>query len=614
MPVPSNAARRLRLYALLLTAAALLAACSLAEDVTPPPGFVTAAPPAPATPGVPPVKPSIVRGAAVYAQNCTRCHGATGNADGEMVSKITVPVPAFTKPDYAFNATPQEWFATISDGRIDRFMPPWASTLSASDRWHAIAYLYSLSATADIVKAGGVVYAANCQQCHGGTGAGDGPEAKGSLPDFTSQAYMAAKSNKNFYESLALPSHDFRKLSDADRRAAVDYVRAFSLDTAAPVQQKGVVTGKIANGTAGASLPATQAVTLRIFDNFQEIPSLTASAKADGSFEFNNLDLPDGRAFIVTTLYNNVTYTSDVAQTQAGKTTFDLPVTVYETSNDPAGITFDRLHIVLDFQGSTVKVGELIAISNKSDRAYVGPKVGGNTLEIALPAGYTNLTFQDGTLGDRYKQTGAGFADTLPLGPGSNSRQILLAFELPYNGSASFSQSLGYAISAVNLLVPDVGVTVSGTALVDGGLSDMQGGKFHTYNLSSVAPNTPIAFNLSGQAAAAGSSTAGSSTTGNSGSTAPMPNPASGSSDSGFNWRDLLIGVLSVLLAGSLLAYWWTGRAERRAPAPASSGDAAEDLLDALARLDDDYEAGRIDEAGYKTRRQKLKDKVKRLL
>ena len=593
-----NRSRRIALCTLFLLVCALLAACSLAEDVTPPPGFVTAAPPATSAPSFPKTKPSIARGAAVYAQNCTRCHGATGNADGEMVSKITVPVPAFTNPDFAFNTTPQRWFGIITAGNLDRFMPPWGDTLSESDRWHVIAYLYSLSATTGTVKTGQGLYEADCLQCHGPAGAGDGPQAQGSLPDFTGQAYMAARSDKEFFEALAKPHHDFSgKLSEQERRAVVGYVRALSLDTGPPKQQKGTVTGRITNGTASSTLPANQTVTLRIFDNFQEIPSLTATAGADGAFEFQNLDLPDGRAFIVTTRYDDVLYTSDVAPAAADTFTYDLPVTVYETTTDPASVAIDRLHIVLDFQPGIVQVGELLAVNNSSDRAYIGPQPGGATLQVALPAGYTDLSFQDGQVGDRYRETAGGFADTLPVAPGTGTRQILLAFKLQYTNSFSFTQTLAYPINTVNLLVPDVGVTVSGPGLVDGGLTDMQGGKFHNYNLASLKPDTPVAFSLSGQPAAAASST----TTG------------SGAPAAAFNWRDVLIGVLALALAGSVLAYWWTGRVEGRAQAPAEAAP-IEDRLAALAELDDDFEAGRIAEASYRARRQTLKAELKRLM
>jgi mono/diheme cytochrome c family protein len=582
-------------YWVLVTLVALLAACSLAEDTTPPPGYVTPVPTATPVPDFPKSKPSIPRGASVYAQNCTRCHGVSGKGDGEMVSQITVPVPAFTNPELAFNTTPERWFKIITNGNIERFMPPWADTIPEGDRWHVIAYLYSLSATEQQVKQGQTVYAANCEQCHGSVGAGDGPKAQGTLPNFTDQAYMTLKANKDFYDALAQSGHDFTtQLADTDRRAVVDYVRSLSLDTQPPVVEKGTITGKLSNGTSGSTVPANQEVSLRIFDNFQEQHPLTATVKADGTFAFDDLDLPEGRAFIVTTRYADVLYASEVAEVAADTKTYDLPITIYETTTDAASLTIDRLHIVFDFQGGAVQVGELVDISNNSAKAYVGAASGGPTLQLPLPAGYSELTFQDGQIGDRYQKTADGFADTLPIVPGADSRQILLSYKLPYTDSLTLSQVLPYSVGTLNFLVPDVGVTISGDNLADSGVSDVQGGRFHTYTRAGLPANAPFAITLSGQPTAISSGSAPIAT-------------------AGPNWRNILIGILSLALVASIIAYWWTGQMEKTETVKAG-GNPAETLLDAIARLDDEFEAGKLDEAKYQARREKLKAELRRVM
>jgi mono/diheme cytochrome c family protein len=578
----------------------LIAACSLAEDTTPPPGYVPPQPTATPEPSVPKVKPSIVRGAEVYAQNCTRCHGVSGNADGEMVSKITVPVPAFTDPQFALNTTPQRWFAIITNGNIDRFMPPWGETLSEADRWHVIAYLYSLSATPPNIKAGQAVYAAACQQCHGQTGTGDGPQAQGSLPDFTSQAYMSAKSNAEFLASLSLPNHSFvNQLTEPEQKNVVGFVRSFALNAEAPKVEKGHITGLLTNGTPGGTVPAGQEVTLRVFDNFQEQTPLTTTAKPDGSFEFSGLDLPSGRAFIVTSRYNNVLYTSEVAQTAPDTFSFDLPVTLYESTTDPVGVAVDRLHLVFDFQPGVVQVGELISISNSSDKTFTSPAPNGPTLKLALPAGYSELTFQDGALGDRYQKTADGFADTLPIAPGPNARQILLSYKLPYTGALAFSQLLPYPVTAINVLVPDVGVTANSPALVDAGVSQLQGGgAFHTYTLADLPANSTLTFDLKGEP------------TVTSGTTTDTQVPSPSVPNSSINWRDILIGFLSLALAGSIGAYWWLGRNQPNEILP----DQQSLLLSTLAQLDDDFAAGKIEAVKYRARREKLIAELKQVM
>ncbi|HEX9012582.1 MAG TPA: c-type cytochrome, partial [Anaerolineaceae bacterium] len=62
-----------------------LAGCSLAEDVTPPPGYQepTAAPQAvSAAVTLPQIAPDPANGASIFAEKCAPCHGSAGMGDG----------------------------------------------------------------------------------------------------------------------------------------------------------------------------------------------------------------------------------------------------------------------------------------------------------------------------------------------------------------------------------------------------------------------------------------------------------------------------------------------------------------------------------------------------
>ena len=136
------------LRALLLCSAALAAgACTLAGDVTPPPGYVPfemAAPVALAAG----VAADAANGARLYAQHCTACHGANGAGDGELAAKLPGPLPNFTDAQLAAVREPQAWFNIISNGNLAALMPPWKDRLSAQERWDLVAHLYSLSGNA----------------------------------------------------------------------------------------------------------------------------------------------------------------------------------------------------------------------------------------------------------------------------------------------------------------------------------------------------------------------------------------------------------------------------------------------------------------------------------
>ena len=148
-------------HLLLITFALLLTACSLAEDVTPPPALATAqaAPIQVETPVRPPAQeaegqsvtlnppaeaPSLFSGAAIYLESCQPCHGPTGMGDGSMASNLEVPPPPLSDIDRTRSAAPIDWYQVVTEGRMERFMPPFQS-LSDAQRWDVVAYALSLS-------------------------------------------------------------------------------------------------------------------------------------------------------------------------------------------------------------------------------------------------------------------------------------------------------------------------------------------------------------------------------------------------------------------------------------------------------------------------------------
>ena len=615
-------------------AALLLAACSLAGDVTPPPGFedtssLPVAGPLPTTdssPVIPPdsglgypaTTPSAVEGAALYAANCTRCHGLTGGGDGELVSQIEFPVPAFNTPDLARTTSPARWFSIITDGNLERVMPPWSDSLTEAQRWSLVAYLYSLSAEPNI-ESGKVVYEANCANCHGAGGQGDGPDAQGALTSFGDQAFMAAKSNDDFFDAVTDGINGEHKFAEAlgedERRAAVDYVRAFSYDStglaAAPGDAaSGTVSGTITNGTPDSSVPGDQPVVLHLFDNFQETGTITTTVTSGGAFEFADIELVPDRAMIVSARYGEVLYTSDVVLVVAGQTEYQLPIQIFEATTDSNVIVVERMHVILDFQAGEAQIGELFIIGNTSDKTFVSASPDGPTFSAALPAGFTNLSFQDDIIGGRYQQTTEGFADTLPIRPGAGAQQILLSFNLPYADALDFAQKLSYSTTAVSVLLPDTGVTLSGDGLLDDGVRDVQGANYRTFSASDLSAGGDLIFSLKGKPALAVDAASGSSA-------AATPS---------FDLRTALIGGLSLALVVAVIAYWWIQRGSgsqsgsarsvqpRLSLLKAAPTQTYEELIDELAELDEGFEAGEFSEAEYHAERDKLKAELKRLM
>lgn len=578
-----------------LIALTLLAACSLAEDITPPPEVVATAAPLPTAtfppdPTHPTELPSAGRGALIYAQNCTGCHGVSGKGDGDFASQILFPVPAFaTDPQLSLATTPARWFSIITNGNLERVMPPWRESISESERWDLVAYLYTLGAPEDMRVQGDQLYEANCAQCHAADGAGEGTP---DMPNFTNLEYMATTSNESLMASLNgnMAAHaDLPTLAEDEQLAVISFVRAFSFDSAPVAIPTGNVIGTVTNGTAGSALPADLPVVLHLFDNFRETETITVTAQSDGTFAFPDVQLTNNQALIVSVRHNGVLYTSDIASASPAQSGYDLPVRIYDTTTHQSSIQVERLHVIFEFERDLVRVGQLFIVSNLGNKTVVGETTSAPVLAFSLPSGFSDLSFQDEAPGERFITTADGFADTLPVPPNAGTYQILVSYTLPYTDRLTFEQRLRYPTAGFNILLPDGGPSLSGPSISEQGTRDVQGAQYRVYASGALEAGDSLTLTISGKPALASSQ--------------PLT----------FNLRNALIGGLSVLLALAIAAFFWAQRRELAAPPPHEPAS-ADELLNELATLDDEFAAGKIDEAVYASRREALKRQLRQTL
>ena len=80
-------------------------------------------------------------GEGLYQQYCLSCHGARGNnLTGSDFSAADYPQRLEEKPGFYF------WI--LSEGRLEKGMPPYKSSLSEQQRWQVLTYLWSLGTAA----------------------------------------------------------------------------------------------------------------------------------------------------------------------------------------------------------------------------------------------------------------------------------------------------------------------------------------------------------------------------------------------------------------------------------------------------------------------------------
>ncbi|HIE37728.1 MAG TPA: hypothetical protein EYP77_01435, partial [Anaerolineae bacterium] len=141
-----------------------------------------------------------------------------------------------------------------------------------------------------------------------------------------------------------------------------------------PLPQEGglVVRGQVTNGTPGGGDVEGLEVTLHLFTEGEETKTLTTSAAADGSFLFNGLTAANGATLWAQVTYQGVDYFSESVVPGAGRQELELPITVYETTEEPTNVLVTQLHIFMTGMGDRLQVGEYYLIGNTGDRTYIG--------------------------------------------------------------------------------------------------------------------------------------------------------------------------------------------------------------------------------------------------
>jgi putative copper export protein/mono/diheme cytochrome c family protein len=125
---------------------------------------------------------SVDRGAALYAENCTLCHGATGRGNGPAAAGLPIR-PADLTEAHLFAHSPGDLFWWVSHGMDEGVMPGFAGILNPDQRWDVINFLRA--------RAAGVL-----------TGQ-IGPElATGAAPEVPDFAFEAGRTQRTLRQTL----------------------------------------------------------------------------------------------------------------------------------------------------------------------------------------------------------------------------------------------------------------------------------------------------------------------------------------------------------------------------------------------------------------------------
>ena len=214
---------KFRYMLIFILSAIFLAGCSLASDITPPPNYVSPTPLPTLGLLYPASAPDIQNGAMLFTQNCAPCHGDTGLGNGPQSQQLPVTVPALGLADTARSDSPAQWFTTVSQGNLDRFMPPFIGDLSDQDRWDVVAYALTLHTKPDQIAQGKALFDANCSNC---------------ADKFTDQKMMAALSEDDIIRIIKNGQGDIpafgKNFSDDQALDVAMYIRTLTFASTSP--------------------------------------------------------------------------------------------------------------------------------------------------------------------------------------------------------------------------------------------------------------------------------------------------------------------------------------------------------------------------------------------
>ena len=626
---------KLRRFIYTAVLATILSACNftLAEDVTPPPGYV-APTPLPTLVLSPVQAPSVESGRLIYVEKCAACHGETGLGDGEQGIQLNVTVPAFGLPEIARQASPAQWFTTVTRGRMDRFMPPFAS-LNDQERWDVVGYALSLHMTAEQIEQGREIFETKCSEC--------------STDFFEDQTRMSALTETDLARLVrqgneSVPAFG-ADLSEEEMWSAAIYLRSLSFDysldqaeapAATPTPEAasepqttavaeggtpsaegtgqaaadnepavtregyGSVSGSIDNQT-GEDLPSSLTVTLRGYDHGTdpsqgplEVFSQEGVLNEDGSYTFKDVELPERRIFIAEVEVDGIQVQSDFAVAEEGISALTLPpIVLHGMSEDTSLLIMDEVRMFLDYSDTEIQVFGVYSFRNPSDKTLVVSLKDGQEIPfIKYPEGTTGLGYEALQDSEPFVNTDNGFAI-----PPSDGFYGLIAFTtVPRQEELEVVQPFVLPVVNLSVFLPE-GVTLQSTRLTDEGLQNIQNFNFQVYSSLNLPAGDTVRFTVSGQ---------------------PEVTAAEATEPAANRNQNLLIGA-GVLGFAFILAGAWLYMRDRRevgedVEEEQEEFESSEDVLDAIVALDDLHRARKITDAAYQKRRTELKEFLKGMM
>ena len=513
----------------------------------------------------------IENGARIFAERCVGCHGAAGDGMGELALAGSISQPRdMSERAWVELVSPLDYFQVITEGRLDKLMPPWQDALSERERWDVALYSYSLSYGAALLEAGEAIWLQRCGGC----------EAPTAIPPRLSDADYGARLNGAFF---------LGELTAAEAGSVAAYLRMRTLAANMAQVELGSVSGRVKQGTAGSQTPGDTIVQLQYGNAEMGVSRAETQVDAALTFRFDAIPIRDDFRYVVSAVYQGRLFSLPLPALPAD----DVEITLYDLTDDAGALSISRIELVIDAVkladlGAGLYISQGISLRNESDRIFSSDRRFDDGREAVLLLRFPRgALIMSGDANGRYvviedmPNIPNAIIDTLPVPPGEG-HQVVMEYFLSYAENATIEQEFNYAMDAELSVTLAAGLSVSGEAaqLNDKGALAADYRRFSGRLQQDREPRLKL--EITGD-----------------------PFAVAGSEQAIVAGEHVLV-LLAV--AGGAMALLTGLRYRRR------RGGEIERLVAQLARLDEDHDQGRINHDLWHQRRRELKARLAELM
>ena len=358
---------------------------------------------------------------------------------------------------------------------------------------------------------------------------------------------------------------------------------SFLADTA-QAQESGSIAVTVVNGTTGQPL-AGHAVTLLRHNSDESNEATLAQVVTDreGRYAFTGLPA-DGSHYVVATRYLEMPYLTEHIPLEPGAARRESRLQVYDITTDETALVHSAVHLVVEANPDVLAITEIIVVENRGNLTFAPPPAVGMGLIYNLPVAAFGLQ----PMVEGLQHTDRGLLFSAPIPPGE--ARVVYAYNVDRASiDHRFTRQMDYDTNRVQVLVSPSTETVTATNLTNDGVQQI--GQDEYLLLSN---RVGVGKGMSVEVA--------------------FPRV--------LVWQDVMkwgmLGFVVLIVAAGLVVGIRVKPDQPGEPTVQSDLSPEDErkyaaIIQALAALDDRWEAGGLDEASYRTRRDGLKDRALRL-